>query len=308
MFRIYFIQLFRSVTDVGLLRFIILAGLIFLGGAFVVNKMDSYDYLFLLISLLAVTQIHLKRKDLHFLQIVSKQYILTVFLGYVLGFLPLLIVYVFFGKWLLICISVLYVLAISYYKHAPNKRNANNFLVKLVPCIHFEVRAGLRQYGFLMFAVWLLGLIFSFFIGAVPVAVLLLGILSLSFFEKHESLPMVIALEKNSETFILEKFKTIVFLYTLVSLPLIALYLIFNPLYWYIPFIVLIIIYSLQFYFICTKYSIIFKSGSSANNLMGSIGIMFAIIPIFLPVLWLLSLRSYGQAIKNLNFYLHDFR
>ncbi len=310
LFRIFLNQFVRNLSGLGILRILILLGLIFFAGAYVFSKISDSpnDYYFFALSLLFIVVIHLNRRDIKFLRITFNNHTVPVFFGYVILLTPVFVVYVLFQKELLLCISIICLFAISGYTGGYGRINRKIFLVNFLPEINFEIRAGLRKSGYFIPCIWLVGLIFSFFIASVPIALFLLGILSLSFYEKRESLTMIIAFEESGKTFILNKYKNIATYYSLAVLPLVVLYLVFHPLYWYVPLIELVALYSLQFYFICTKYSSIFTPETSfGNSLKLSIGTLLGLIPVLIPILWILSLRNYFKAKRNLNYYLDDF-
>lgn len=77
---------------------------------------------------------------------------------------------------------------------------------------------------------------------------------------------------------------------------------------WYIPIIEYFIFISLYIYVILTKYAFYEpNSKSKAAQVFGVIGVIGGIIPVLLPVVWLLSIRFFFKSKENLNIYLNDY-
>jgi hypothetical protein len=165
-----------------------------------------------------------------------------------------------------------------------------------------------RQALFILLPLWIIGLFTSFFIGSVPIVLFILGVIPFSFYEKGEPYQMILAYEMGPTQFLFRKIKMQISLFSLLSLPLIAAFLIFHRETWYIPIIEYFIFISLYIYLILTKYAFYEPNRKSPPaQVFGAIGAFSGIIPVFLPLVWLLSIRFFFKSKENLNVYLNDY-
>lgn len=120
---------------------------------------------------------------------------------------------------------------------------------------------------------------------------------------------MIIAFEKSSKDFLFHKIKRQTVIFSILIIPLIISFLFFHPDKWYIPVVEYLIFITLHIYLILTKYAFYDSNRESpAGQAIVAIGVLGGFIPLFLPVVWLLSIRFYFKSIKNLNYYLNDHR
>jgi len=210
------------------------------------------------------------------------------------------------GNPLLLLASIIFLIIHLDYK--TKKRSQNFRLLQLIPSSSFEWKAGIRQTLFILIPIWVIGLFTSFFIGSVPIVLFLLGIMSFSYYEKGEPYQMIIAYEMGTIQFLLHKIKMQISLFSILSLPLIVAFLVFHPETWYIPIIEYFIFISISIYLILTKYAFYEPNTKSMSaQIFGAIGALGGIIPIFLPLVWIMSIRFFFKSKENLNFYLNDF-
>ena len=99
--------------------------------------------------------------------------------------------------------------------------------------------------------------------------------------------------------------------YAIISflvIPLIVSFVIFHIEKWYIPVFEYLIFSSLHIYIITIKYAFYEPDKkSAAAQIFGAFGVLGCLIPILLPVVWVLGIRFYFKSCKNLNFYLNDY-
>jgi hypothetical protein len=149
----------------------------------------------------------------------------------------------------------------------------------------------------LIVALWSIGLGTSFFIGSVPIVLFVLGILPWSFYERGEPIQMILAYEIGPAGFILHKIKMQTVLFSILTIPLIIAFLIFHPDKWYIPVSELFIFTTSHIYIILTKYAYYQPNKKSTGaQAWISIGALGIIIPVFIPLIWLLSLDRFSVA------------
>ncbi|MDP3442610.1 MAG: hypothetical protein Q8T08_07070, partial [Ignavibacteria bacterium] len=80
------------------------------------------------------------------------------------------------------------------------------------------------------------------------------------------------------------------------------------PLIWYIALILFTLGITVTIFAILTKYAFYEpNSRSGAASIFQSIGAISVFIPLLLPLVWVLSVKFYFNAIQKLNPYLHDF-
>ena len=188
------------------------------------------------------------------------------------------------------------------------QRSLNTKLQRMIPSECFEWKAGVRKTIYILIPVWIIGFFTSFLIGSVPVVMFILGILFFSYYETGESYQMIIAYEKGMNRFLFQKIKIHILLYSVVSLPLITAFIVFHYEIWYIPIAEYLIFISVHIYLILTKYAFYEPNNKSqAAVAFGAIGALGGIIPVFLPVVWVLSVRFFFKSRENLKIYLNDF-
>lgn len=320
---IRFKQLYRLLSDIGLFRTIILV--IFLGAPFIyvlyvraaVTPFSVTGVYFAIVVL-----IHINRSDKLFLKIHFDNYKLIYGVEYLLLSLPLLICLIFYHQWLAIFASLILLVLITNLEISRKRQNlssnpviisckSRNSIAKLqqwIPDDSFEWKAGIRKIFFLVIIVWILGAGTSFFIAGAPVAIFILGIIQPGSNEKSESLPMVLAFEMKTKKFLFHKIKLQVVIFSVLVIPLMISFVIFHPERWYIPVAEYLILVSYQIYLILTKYAFYRPhTKSQAVFTFAEVGAVGVLIPVFLPLLWFLSVWFYIKSFKNLDFYLHDY-
>ena len=91
-------------------------------------------------------------------------------------------------------------------------------------------------------------------------------------------------------------------------MPLIIAFLFFYPDKWYIPISEYFIFITAHTYIILTKYAFYkLNDNSSGAQAWVAIGALGLIVPVFIPVIWLLSIRFYFKSCETLKFYLNDY-
>ncbi|MFD2513344.1 hypothetical protein ACFSRY_05655 [Pontibacter locisalis] len=166
----------------------------------------------------------------------------------------------------------------------------------------------MRKSFFTIIILLMVGLGTSFFIGSVPIVIFILGLLPMSFYKRGEPYQMITSFEVGSNRFLLNKIKWQVLIFTILCVPLIAVFIVFHQDRWFIPVVEYLIFVSVHVYMILTKYAFYEpNSRSSAVQTFGTVGATGVIFPVFIPLVWLLSIRFYFKARRNLNFYLDDF-
>ena len=308
--KLRFYQLLRIFLEIGIFRTLFLLLVILLAFAFMADQMIKVPNNWVVAGVYwcGLLGIQLKRPDKLFLKVHFEYYRRILFAEYFLLLLPLLIMAVYYGYGVMCLIlpaSLFLLVGLDVRKEVAN---LNTRLQQYIPSDCFEWKKGVRKYLYVIIALWLIGMLASFWIGTVPVVMVVLGVLTVGFYEGNEPVLMVLLFEKNAGSFLWTKIKLPVCLFTILTLPLILLFLIFNAGLWYIPLVIYIIFLSLTVYVILLKYAFYRPVQSSgAVQLFSALGILGVFIPVLLPVVWLMSVYFYFRALANLNLYLDDY-
>lgn len=303
-------QFFREMKVLGLTRCIFL--LVLFGFAitaiFEYTSKTPHIYYTVMIYLVVIVSIHLNRKDLRFLKTRIGNYKKILLIEYAILTLPLmggLLYNQYYGVVGLLLIAIGFISAMD---KTFSLAITNNKLLQWIPEHCFEWRAGFRKNFLWILLVWFAGLATSFLLGTVPVAIFILAIILMGFYEYGEPYPMLIAYEENADRFLWNKIKMHIKLFSVLFVPLFFSFIAFHPDKWYIPAAEYVIFISLHIYIILTKYAFYqpnMKShGSQTFGLIGLLGIFFFFL---LPVVWILTIYFYFKSKENLNVYLNDY-
>lgn len=309
LFKIRLKQIYRGIIGIGLIRLVFLVGLIgFLGFALYVKTSDKLTSQYISIGFLwLIILIHLKRGDKLFLKSHFSNNKILMFSEYIILSIPLICCFLIHKQW--VAISELSgLLIIVNLDLKARHSNLNTKLQELIPDDAFEWKAGLRKQFFVIVPVWMIAAFTSFFIGSVPIAIFILGISTLSFFEKCEPYQILLSYELSPKKLLILKIKRQFLLFSIITVPLIVLFLLFNPNKWYIPVAEYFIFCCLHIYTIMSKYAFYEPNiKSPAAQIYVAFGALGSIIPVFLPVVWLLTIWFYMKSVRNLNFFLDDY-
>jgi hypothetical protein len=303
-------QFYRSLTELGLFRVLFLAGLVGFAVYILFMQCESSpnDFYAVAIYVFLLVQLQIKRRDKLFLKSHFANYKKILLAEYSLLSTPLLFCLTFHFQWAALAASLALTYFLPYLDFVPKQRGLNTKIQQLIPGLCFEWKAGIRKTLLLIVPIWMIGMATSFYIGSVPLVLFVLGLIPLNFYENGEPLQMLIAFERSSNKFLFQKIKMQTILFSILALPLMAAFLVFHPDRWYIPVVEYLLFISLHIYAILLKYAFyVPNSKSSAAQTFGAIGAIGTLIPFFIPLVWLLSVRFYFKSIKTLNFYLNDF-
>jgi hypothetical protein len=303
-------QFVRTISGIGLFRILFLMFLVsfFLYGLYNQLALLPNAYYATLIYLFLIAVIQFKRKDKQFLKIHFSNHLHVLFSEYVLLAIPLIISLIIQEQWKILAAVPAIILLIVNLNYDYHQKSLNTVFQKLIPDDCYEWKSGLRMTLYYFIFLWLAGMAFSFFIGTVPVVLFILGILCGYYNERSEPLKMILSYEMSTKLFLRHKIICQLKLYLTAALPLVVAFLIFHSNYWYLPMIVIFIVATSHIYIILTKYSFYRLNGdSNVSQIFGAIGIAGLLIPFFMPVVWLLSVKFYFKSLKNLNQYLYDF-
>lgn len=303
-------QLFRGIIGIGIFRIIFLILLLGYLMLFVFKLTENQTNALSVVGVISFLTfwIQTNRKDKVFLKTNFDKYKLIYLAEYIgLSFLSILFLTIHL-QWIPLLILLAAFCLIIQLDIKMKQRSLNTKLQRMIPEECFEWKAGVRKTIFILVPVWLIGFFTSFLTGSVPVMMFILGIISFSFYETGESFQMIIAYEKGTDRFLFQKIKMQILLYSVINLPLMAAFIVFHYEIWYIPIAEYLIFISVHTYLILTKYAFYEPNNKSqAAVAFGAIGALGGIIPVFLPIVWVLSIRFFIKSRENLKIYLNDF-
>lgn len=308
--KVRLMQFLRLLIELGIVRLLIaVVGLIVgcLGVVSVLENAEQIEW-----SLLAVfgtlAVLHIKRSDTVFFQLYAERAILIFQIEYILMVLPLALLFLLTGFWQLAIGSFLTALVVPFIRMRSKSFTLNSWLQKIIPSQAIEWKSGARKMLVPLVLIWLVGLLGAYLIPAVPIALLLLGMLVSGFYEKMESLPILLSSELNPSQFLRMKVLTSLSIFSVICLPLIILFMVFHTEQFYIPLIEFLLFSLLLAFAIFVKYAFYLpETDATSNQMLLAIGFMGIFIPFILPVFLFFILRYYYKAKQNLNLYLHDF-
>jgi hypothetical protein len=303
-------QVMRMVFGIGIFHFLVLVIVVLLLVAGIVKTAmtPQYQSAVVVLGSLLLTGIHLRRRDKFFLQVHLGQPFAIYFFEYLFISLPLIIPLLITNALLHALFFLLITGAIAASKPLTVRKNINTRLQAIIPCEAFEWKAGVRKMFYPLLAAWLAGAVGAYFVAAVPLAMIALGVMVFSFYERGEPLDMLMASQKGPAALIFQKIKHLLILLGAVNLPLLLLFMVFHFALWHIPVLLFVLIVFASVYLILLKYAFYFPGARpGGSEILTALAFLAVIIPFFMPVIWLLSLRFYFKAVHNLKPFLDDF-
>ncbi len=303
-------QIFRAFAELGFFRILfMLSLLVFTVFAIYANShqhivAQTITFVFCFIVLL----IQINRKDKKFLQTNFSKYKYLIYAEYLVLSIPIVICFLINKQYLAI-LSLNIALPIIPHINISYKRKVTNTKLHLfIPPDSIEWKAGVRKHFYSLITIWILTAIFSFFIAVVPISLFFLGLLALNFFEHCESVEILLSYERKAHKLLILKLSRQIKLFSFLALPLIILFLIFNYEFWYIIVAEYFALLTMNIYIIMAKYAFYEPNSSSVSSkTIGALGTLFSLIPVFMPVVWIMTIWFYLKSIDNLNFYLNDY-
>lgn len=303
-------QAYRASSGLGLFRSLFVAFLVvfFLMALYVYISLPEWNIWICSAYLASIYIIHIKRPDKQFLKINFLNFRQVFFFEYFLLALPLLACLVYFQFYELTIATLLGIAAIPYLGFSFQKKGLNNRIIRAIPDEAFEWKSGIRKYFVFGIIVWLIGLFASAFVGSVPVAIILLSLMVVNFYESGEPLALLLSSELSPKRFLIRKLAIAQTIISFMLLPLVLAFVLFHPELWYIPVVEFLLVSFVLWYAIFLKYAF-YKPNEQlvAGQVFTAIGAMSLFLPFLIPLVWALSVRFYFQSISNLKPYLDDF-
>jgi len=267
-------QAYRMFSDIGIFRTVFLVGFValFFISLFFSIKDNTKEELVMGIFLLSILFLHLKRKDKEFIEIYAPKPHPVFLTEYAILSIPLILSLFSKYLWGFVIVYLFILTLIPLLKITPKKSSLNTVFQKWIPDENFEWKAGTRKYLLLFMVLWPVGFLTSFF------------------------------------TFLKKKVKSQLLSFSVLVLPLVLSFIIFHPRFYYIPVLEYVLFVILIIYTLLLKYAFYQPDKESgAIKVYSWIGAFCLFIPVFIPVILILSVKFLFQASNRLNFYLHDF-
>lgn len=269
-------------------------------------------FIYFAIQLFLLLSIHSGRKDKKFLTLVSEKPLSIYVVEYLLLSIPFILLISFTKHWYLSAAVLAVCVIIPLLNISFSKKKLHLPTIPFIPNSAFEWKSGLRISYIYFILIWLAGAGLSFLVGAVPVAIILLNLVTASFYMESEPKLLLEVFEKPPSAFLWFKIKQALLLFFVVISPLVLLFLIFHLQYWYVIAYILFAATLLLVFSILQKYAFYEENvnASSRNSLLLFFAFLAFYIPLLiflLPVMFMLGYRFYKKSLQNLSPHLYAF-
>ncbi len=258
---------------------------------------------------LLILSIHLQRSDKQFLKIIITHTQKVYYSEYLVLSIPLILSIVYYKLWIDLLLIFLMILIAGFINFTPRVTNKHNRFIRLIPDDSYEWKSGVRKSFVGIIFILIAGVGGNFFFeAAIPIAILVLSLIVINFYQTGESEIFLIIKETGVNQFLKGKIIEFIIQFTMLVTPLVLLFILFYPEYWFIPFVELLMIYFVFIYVVLLKYAFYIPNEKLiASQTLSAIGALSLLLPFMLPVTWLLSVRFYYKSLSNLKPYLYDF-
>jgi len=299
-------QTYRSIADIGLFRIIFVLILTFFFLALMFNQFQKQINGMVAIILLVafILFIHLQRKDKIFIKIINDKAHYINLAEYLIFSSPIILLAIIANRLDLVLYQIIGISIIPFTNATVkvSKQNLNNKILKVIPNHCFEIKSGLRKNFYFIVPLNILALFFGFWIGTAPIILIINTLVFSSFYQLSEPRNIIEINQLSPNRFIINKFKTNLFIFIAIQIPIIFLFLLFNYQHYIIVTSIFIISILFIVFSILLKYAL-YKPNSDlrANSVIQSIAILM------IPVLIFMIPFYYFKAKNNLIPYLNDY-
>jgi hypothetical protein len=306
--RLRFRQLRRESADLGIVHWLVLLILSMLGIAQLSVWAGRYPDQWIVAAVLGSIPlgIQIRRRDRRLMAHIwadPRPFMTGEYLAFMMLFIVLFLSLDAFGPVLLLLLSCV---AAGYWPFENNRRNTAFFptLNRFIPADNFEWVAGIREKGLIVLGAYTAALALVF----VPVAslILLWFILMIvgNFYRYGESRQMLVLYETTPLRFLRKKLRTHLALFTVPTLPVLALYFYFNPGNWLVPLGFLVVSTTALACILLSKYSAYAPNRElTSNDLVNGLVLLSVVVVFFFPVPFMACLWYYFRAKRNLGYW-----
>lgn len=303
-------QLGRIINSLGLFRAAFMLGLIGFGVFALINFSTTNDSILIKIGILSTLpiSIQLNRKDFDFLQSLTTRHRLITMVEYFIVGFPLTLVMILTSSPLYLIYFTVICIVSSYIPQIRRQGFIYSQITQVIPPSLYEWKAGIRKAFMPMVLIYITAIATSFWEGSIPIAIIIMGIIISSFYEQNEDYELLVAQEKAPFHFLATKTKINFTHFSLICLPLLVIYLVIHPNYWYISPIIYLCLSATHVYIILCKYAFyIPNTPIGGGKIFYALAYISVFIPILYPLLIILSIYFTIKAKINLNTFLNDF-
>lgn len=293
-------MLYRIILEIGLVRTILVACLLVYGifQVFAVNN----SYIILSVNVLLILSLHISRSDKAFLKMVEMPVHLLFFIEYLILSIPfMLCLLALRAYWELLALPFI-LLGTTFLNFSIKTQEVRFQSFNIIPAYLFEWRAGLKQSWFILLFAYVGGVVFYQSPAMIVLCTALIIIMLATFYLYGEDKILVQLPQLSPFKFLVFKVRHHVFLSTLAILPLLLIFVVFQPEIWFVAFLLLIINLFMQIFAILQKYAVWYPHGNLQPNMTLYLFYFISfVIPFLMPVGIILFIRAYRKAIKNLS-------
>lgn len=297
----------RILAEIGVVLFLLLLLVSFpLLMGLLAQLSDMPPILAMGITLALILSLHLNRQDKDFVKLILKRPFLMFLTEYFILVLPIGIWNLYIGNWFAVLALAVGVCVVACIPVTVRFRKRERPLWRFPKIFsrHYEWVSGLRKSTVWMMPVYLLGAALSGFTVAVPVALMVLGLITLDFYMDCEPRIFLELYSGNTRSFLRKKILAHLAIFWLACLPLVILFLIFHAEYWYVLLVVMLVVSVFPVLSITLKYASYQPNIRLTQNAF-TMGLMVAFLcfPFTQPVPLVMTAVYYRRALKNLKNY-----
>ena len=299
-------QLGRLAGEIGGFRSLVLLALLAFTLARVATLEPPLTYAVATLLVFLLASLHVFRKDNTFLKIVGAHYYGLYATEYHLLVSPFYGVFLLQSQWLtllgmLVAVSLVPLLRVTF-----RPRTSGICGLPLVPPEAFEWKSGLRRYGVIIGSLYFLALVCYPYPFVALAVVVVFTLLVTTFYNESESRLMVDVYTTSPRAFLLTKWRIQLTLFWAGCAPLLLIFALAYPKYWYVLLVLFVVSSIIQVLGINLKYSL-YEPGRSLNkDIFMAIYFLSLFVPYFVPVPLAMAFHYYRRAHRNLQTYLDD--
>ncbi len=301
-------QFMRILAEIGVVLFVLLMLVLFpLAMGVLAQLSDMPPMLAVGITLAIIASIHLNRQDKDFVKLILQRPFLMFLMEYLVLILPIAGWLVYSrAAWALLAL-VVGVCVVAYVPVTVKFRKRERPLWRFPKGFtrNYEWISGWRKSAVWMVPTYLLGAALSGFTAAIPIALMVLGLITLDFYMDCEPRIFLELYSRNAKSFLRKKIIAHVGIFWLACLPLVFLFLIFYYEYWYVLLVVMFVVSVFPVLSITLKYASYQPNIRLTQNAF-TMGLMvvFLCTPFTQPVPLVMTVIYYRRALKNLRKYM----
>lgn len=303
-------QIWKIIKEIPIPYLLLITGLLAFGMVFLSRMMQDVQQASVVggIWLLFLWGLHAGRRDFHFIELVEASPWRIFFLEYLLLSLPVIVLEVACG-WFVVVLAIMLACLIFALKKQGFRRVKNGLSVpQFIPVEAFELRAGIRRQG-LVFLILYIGALAAVGISYLSLAFVWLMLCVLTeAFKMSEPLSLVCVQELPDGKFLWRKIGLNTSLPTVALLPVYLIYLAFHPEDWL--FVGLFFLYGVlnTMLIIVTKYAYYRPDAKvMAGQIAFFISMFGMVFPVLFPVTVFYLIKYYWAARRNLKTYLYVY-